>query len=102
MPPAIACVRGGALIAEPPNLWFCRDTNGDGKADEKIELASDYGDPKNPENNPTRAQWGLSQDDFGRLFCTSYSDHLRADIVPTEYTAKHLPAAKMPGPKWNR
>ena len=50
MPRAIACVRGGALIAEPPYLWFCRDTSGDDKADEKIVVASDYGDPKNPEH----------------------------------------------------
>src|SRR5687767_1482315 len=27
--------RGGALIAEPPNLWLARDTNGDLKADTK-------------------------------------------------------------------
>ena len=35
MPRALALVRGGALVAEPPNLWFCRDTNGDLKCDEK-------------------------------------------------------------------
>ncbi len=29
MPRALALVRGGALVAEPPNLWFCRDTNDD-------------------------------------------------------------------------
>src|SRR5688572_19363806 len=51
LPRAIACVRGGALVAEPPRLWFCRDKDGDGKADEKIEVASDYGDPKNPEHS---------------------------------------------------
>src|SRR5947207_871353 len=31
MPRAIALAQGGALIAEPPHLWFCRDTDGDGK-----------------------------------------------------------------------
>src|SRR6185436_7926060 len=59
MPRAIMLVGGGALIGAPPKLWFCRDTNGDGKADEKIEVCSDYGvqvDPKRPElANPERA-----------------------------------------------
>ena len=130
MPRAIACVRGGALIAEPPHLWFCRDTNGDNVSDEKIPVASDYGDPKNPEHcangllpardnwiyslyhgyryrfvdgewtreaNPTRAQWGLSQDDYGRLFYTANSDHLRADLLPTHYLANKPAGSKMPG-----
>lgn len=130
MPRAIACVRGGALIAEPPHLWFCRDTNGDDVSDEKIEVASDYGDPKNPEHcanglllardnwiyslyhgyryrfsngnwtreaNPVRAQWGLTQDDYGRLVYTSNSDHLRGDLLPTHYLADKPPGSKMPG-----
>ena len=130
MPRAIACVRGGALIAEPPHLWFCRDTNLDDMSDEKIEVASDYGDPRNPEHcanglllardnwiyslyhgyryrfsenkwvrepNPTRAQWGLSQDDYGRLFYTANSDHLRADLLPTQYLANKPSGSKMPG-----
>lgn len=51
MPRALALARDGVLVAEPPHLWFCRDTNGDGKADEKTEVASDYGDGKNPEHS---------------------------------------------------
>src|SRR5688572_21377037 len=130
LPRAIACVRGGALIAEPPKLWFCPDRDRDGKADQKVEVASDYGDPKNPEHsanglllardnwiyslyhgyryrfadskwmreaNPTRAQWGLTQDDLGRLFYTANSDHLRADLLPALYLADKPPGAKMPG-----
>ncbi|MBI3416253.1 MAG: dehydrogenase [Verrucomicrobia bacterium] len=130
MPRALALVRGGALIAEPPHLWFCRDTNGDGKCDEKIEVANDYAteaDPKlgskmNPEHSanglmwamdnwiysanyttrfrnvdgswhrePTvsRGQWGLTQDDFGRIFHNSNSDPLRADLVPSQYLSRN-------------
>jgi hypothetical protein len=33
MPRAVMAVTGGALIAAPPNLLFCKDTDGDGKAD---------------------------------------------------------------------
>lgn len=66
MPRAIILVRDGALIGAPPYLWFCRDTDGDGKADEKVEIAKDFGfpiDPSNvaigePENKPNNPLWG--------------------------------------------
>ena len=67
MPRAITLVRDGALIGAPPYLWFCRDTKGGGHADEKIEVAKDFGfapDPKNiamgePENQPNNPLWGF-------------------------------------------
>ena len=34
---------------------------------------------------PMRGQWGLSMDDFGRLYHDSNSDYLRADLVPPHY-----------------
>ena len=130
MPRALALVRGGALVAEPPNLWFCRDTNGDLKCDEKPLVANDYAteaDPKlgaraNHEHSangllwaldnwiysanyttrfrdtdgawqraPTifRGQWGIAQDNFGRLFYNSNEDPLRADFVPSQYLARN-------------
>ena len=66
MPRALALHRDGVLVGAPPHLWFCRDTNGDGKADEKIELANDFGvrvDPTrpqlaNPERAPNALLWG--------------------------------------------
>ena len=124
MPRAICLVQGGVLVAEMPNLWFCKDTNGDLKCDEKKSIATDYvqGDIKNPEHNangllwaldnwiysanyttrfrntngewrrePTafRGQWGLSQDDFGRLVYNSNSDQLRIDLIPGEYLLRN-------------
>ncbi len=130
MPRAICLVQGGVLIGAPPKLLFCRDTNGDLKCDEQIEIANDYGiqvDPKRPElANPERApnaplyaldnwvysgaytgrfrfrdgkwergvttfrgQWGLSQDDFGRLYHGSNSDQLRGDIIPSLYLGRN-------------
>jgi len=48
------------------------------------------------ESVPQRAQWGHSQDDFGRLFYTSNSDHLRGDMVPSHYFGKKV-KQKLPG-----
>jgi putative membrane-bound dehydrogenase-like protein len=130
MPRALALVGGGVLVAEPPRLWFCRDRDGDGRCDEKREVAGDYAveaDPKlgpraNPQHaangllwaldnwiysanwttrlryaggewrrEPTifRGQWGLTQDDCGRLFYNSNEDQLRGDLVPAEYLGRN-------------
>ena len=130
MPRALALVRGGALVAEPPNLWFCRDTNGDFKCDEKTIVATNYATQADPklgaranhehtsngllraidnwiysanhttrfrntdgawQREPTsfRGQWGISQDDFGRLFYNSNEDPLRADFVPAQYLGRN-------------
>lgn len=122
MPRAIGVARNGLLVAEPPHLWFFADTDGDGRADEKRIVSSDYGNQKNPEHNangliwardnwvysanhnvryrdvngeweksPTsnRGQWGISQDDYGRLFFNSNSDQLRADLVPGNYLTRN-------------
>ncbi len=116
MPRGVMPVKGGALIAEPPNLFFCRDLDGDGKAETRSIVASDYGtfggQPEHMANTPTwamdnriysagygvsfraqgdawqrgpglgRGQWGLCQDDAGRLFFNYNSDLLRADLLP--------------------
>ena len=50
MPRALTWTHGGLLLGEPPNLYFCRDTNSDLRCDEKLLVATDYGDKKNPEH----------------------------------------------------
>ena len=123
MPRAISLVGDGLLIAEPPHLWFCRDTNGDSVSDEKTEVAADYGNINNPEHNAnglmwamdnwiysanytwrfrwlgegkfareatvTRGQWGITQDDVGRIFYNSNSDPLRHDAMPSAYLKRN-------------
>jgi putative membrane-bound dehydrogenase-like protein len=130
---SVMLFQDGALVAEPPKLWFLRDTDGDGKADKKELVTDDYAsqdDPKlgrkaNPEhasNSPTwaldnwiysanhtwryrwnatgtntwqkeptqfRGQWGLSQDNQGRLYHNSNSDQLRADFVDGHYLLRN-------------
>jgi len=123
MPRAVLALNGGALIAVPPHLFFCKDTDGDGKADVKDIVATDYGtlggQPEHMANTPVwamdnaiwsagyatrfklrsgvwmkdtglgRGQWGLCQDDFGRLYFNYNSDMLRADLLPTEAFTKN-------------
>lgn len=138
LPRAIALVRDGVLVSEPPVLWFVRDTNGDGVADAKEVVARDYAvenDPKrglrsNPEHTsnglyraldnwiysanhtvrfrnvagdwqrePTlnRGQWGITQDDFGRLYFNSNSDYLRGDLIPSHYANRSPIVPTPPG-----
>ena len=59
LPRAIALVGDGLLVGEPTHLWFLRDTNGDGVADEKTEIASDYGNINNPEHNANGLMWAM-------------------------------------------
>ena len=116
MPRGVMAVNGGALVAEPPNLFFCKDTKGTGIADVKTVVTADFGtfggQPEHMANTPTwamdnriyaagygvsfrfnkdtwqrgsglgRGQWGLCQDDAGRLFFNNNSDLLRADLLP--------------------
>lgn len=119
LPRAVMTVAGGVLVAEPPNLVFYRDTNGDGMADEKKIIATDFaakgGQPEHMANGPmwvldnwiyssnyrtrfryergkwisdrtsVRGQWGLTQDDYGRLYYNFNSDLLRGDMIPSHY-----------------
>jgi len=123
MPRGVMPVKGGALVAEPPNLFFCRDLDGDGKAESRTIVANDYGtfggQPEHMANTPTwamdnriysagygvsfraigdtwqrgpglgRGQWGLCQDDAGRLFFNYNSDLLRADLLPAAAFARN-------------
>lgn len=135
MPRALLLVNGGALVCEPPNLWFYPIKNDQPGARELVaaDFAKDA-DPTlglrmNPEHSgnslmlaidnwiyslyhpfryrhtdgkwqrepvPQRAQWGLSQDDFGRLYYTSNSDQLRGDMVPPHYFGGKV-KQKLPG-----
>ena len=111
MPRAIAMVQGGVLVAEPPNIWFCQDTDGNLKCDKKTKVASfaRQGPVEHTDNGLVpcldnwmynaksnkrfmfrdgkmitstarfRGQWGICQDDYGRLYTTSNSRYLNSD-----------------------
>ncbi len=56
MPRAVMCVNGGILVGEPPNLWFMKDTDGDGVADTKESIDASFGtgggQPEHMANSP--------------------------------------------------
>jgi mono/diheme cytochrome c family protein/glucose/arabinose dehydrogenase len=60
LPRALKVLEGGVLVAEPPHLWFARDTNGDLKADSKELVCDCYGfEMGNVEHNANGLVWGL-------------------------------------------
>lgn len=122
LPRAIGLAHGGALIVAPPELIFCKDTDGDGKADTRKVLYTGFGGIESPEHagngllygldnwyhcsqhrdeflfngddvttrpTPGYGQWGLTQDDVGRLYHTPNSHPLRGDRFPKHYGSRH-------------
>ena len=56
----VKVLKNGVLIGDPPNLWFTRDTDGDGKADEKTLIATEFSvAERNPEEGANALIWGL-------------------------------------------
>jgi glucose/arabinose dehydrogenase len=50
----------GVLVAEPPNVWLMRDTNGDLRMDSKERVTDQYGRFEgDPQNNANGFYWGL-------------------------------------------
>ena len=127
LPRAIQFAGDGVLVGEPPVLWFCRDTDSDGRCDEKTRVATNYGTRKGnvelmanaPEWNidnwlyhsahdyryryvtnngkrewirnrqPRYGQWGLAEDDYGRLFHNTNSRVLYGHFFPDHYFRRH-------------
>jgi len=70
-PSAIACYDGGVFVASAPDVWFCKDTNGDGKADLRQRVFTGFRRMENrtdPSLNSFR--WGI---DHRFHACTSFS-----------------------------
>jgi glucose/arabinose dehydrogenase/mono/diheme cytochrome c family protein len=73
LPRLVKVLKDGVLVAEPPYLWFTRDTNGDGKADEKVMVTDDYSVREtNPEGGGNAILWGMDNwlvsSSYGRRF----------------------------------
>jgi putative membrane-bound dehydrogenase-like protein len=60
LPRALKVLDRGVLVAEPPNLWLARDTNGDLRADSKALVTNTYGRLEaNVEHNANSLLWAL-------------------------------------------
>ena len=109
----------GVLVAEPPNVWLMKDTDGDLKMDKKELVTDQYGRREaRVEQNAngffwgldnwmhtangdvllrfkdgkfevrktlSRGEWGVTQDDAGRIYRNTNESILHADLVPTPY-----------------
>ncbi len=122
LPRAIVLTRDGALVISPPELLFLKDTDDDGIADERTVVDRGLGGIASPEhaingllptidnafacaNVPWRyvwrdkrfqreasaggGQWGITQDDRGRLYFNDNSDPLRGDRIAARYGARN-------------
>ena len=125
MPRTLSFVQGGVLVAEPPNLWYCRDSDGDLVCDQKRRVGN-YAKPGNPQHTENalmhaidnwmynangsvrhrfsdgaivedatalRGQWGMTQDNHGRLFYNYENSSLHGDLVPSDFIRRnpHMP-----------
>ncbi|MEE2972092.1 MAG: PVC-type heme-binding CxxCH protein [Planctomycetota bacterium] len=59
LPRAIAPAFDGLLVVEPPNLLYCRDTDGDGRADDTQVLVSGFKGIENPEHAGNGLRYGI-------------------------------------------
>jgi glucose/arabinose dehydrogenase/mono/diheme cytochrome c family protein len=133
-PRAIAVVDEGVLIGEPPNLWLCRDTTGNGVCDSKRSVGkyglNDDGGNGGVEHRENgllegldgwlynskssrrlkldngklveektlfRGQWGITQDNAGRMLYNTNSRFVLADLFPADPFLRDGRGPKIPG-----
>ncbi len=74
LPRSLKVLDRGVLVAEPPNLWLARDTDGDLVADTKELVRDDYGRlMANPEHNANGLLWGLDN----WIYTSEHDGHFR-------------------------
>ncbi len=88
LPRAVGFSRDSVLVAEPPNLYTCRDTNGDLQVDEKKVLLDDYGyfgEGYNPEMQANALMYGIDN----WVYSPAYTKRIKevggrwiTDVVP--------------------
>ncbi len=67
-PTAVTCYDGGVFVGDPPNIYYCKDTNGDGVADVKKVLFTGFS-RRNVQGMMNSLQWGFDH----RIYGTSSS-----------------------------
>lgn len=59
-PTAVACYDGGIFVAAAPDIWYCKDTTGDGKADLRIKVFTGFDRDKAGEGMLNSFHWTLN------------------------------------------
>jgi len=57
-PTGVICYDGGAFIAAAPDIWYCKDTNGDGQSDIQTKVFTGFG-RQNVQGLLNSFRWGL-------------------------------------------
>ena len=63
-PTGICCWDGGIYVVAAPDLWFLKDTNGDGRADHREKVFTGFGF-RNDEGTANNLFWGLDHWIYG-------------------------------------
>ena len=74
LPRAILTLDNKVLIGEPPHLWLCEDTDGDGTADTKVSIYQNFGkrDSGNVEHKINGLQWTMDNWIYNTKSTTSF------------------------------
>ncbi len=56
---AVACSRGGVYVGSPPDMFYLKDTDGDGKADVRRLVLTGFGSDRAGEGMLNSFRWGL-------------------------------------------
>ncbi len=60
----VACWKGGVFVAAPPDIWYFKDTDGDGKADIKRKVFTGFG-TQSQQYMLNNLKWGLDHKIYG-------------------------------------
>lgn len=86
-------IRGGLPIPVNPHLapsspsWTLDNWTYGLQVDERMRLSGDR--RLSGPAGRLAGQWGMSHDDYGRLFFSYNQDHIRGSLVPTVYATRH-------------
>jgi putative membrane-bound dehydrogenase-like protein len=71
-PTAVACYDGGIFIGDAPDILYCKDTNGDGRADVRRTVYTGFG-RSNVQGLLNTFLWGLDHKIYGQTSSTGAS-----------------------------
>ncbi len=91
-PTGIACFDGGLFVAAAPNLLYCKDTDGDGRADLREVVLSGFA-TSNPNALPNSLRFGLDCRLHGMTSTAGGQlQAVRCNVAETEHPVKPIQA----------